>query len=157
MRPHGFTGLHAHPVKEAEFIQERSLTIDVCGDGKSGRVEIPHPFNYLLLKLYAFDDRKEDEDVDYGRHHAFDLYRIVAMLTENEWDEVQSLRRRHSGSGVVRRATAIVEKSFSGEEQIGALRVREHVRAAGVETTPYPVPKFLSDLGELLLSTDPAV
>lgn len=151
MRPHGFTGLHAHPAEEAAFIHEGSLTVDVCEGGKSGRVEIPHPFNYLLLKLYAFDDRKDDGDVDYGRHHAFDLYRIVAMLTEKEWGEVQRLRRRHSDSGVVRRAISIVESSFSGEEKIGALRIREHVRAAGVEIMPYPVAEFLSDLQKLLL------
>lgn len=151
MRPHGFTGLHAHPAEEAEFIHEGSLAVEVCGGGKPDRIEIPHPFNYLLLKLYAFDDRKEDEDVDYGRHHAFDLYRIVAMLTEEEWNEVPNFRRRHSGSGVVQRATAIVEGSFADEEQLGALRIREHARRAGVDTRLYPVPEFLSDLGELLL------
>lgn len=150
MRPHGFTGLHAHPAEEAEFIHERSLAVEVCGEGKRGSVEIPHPFNYLLLKLYAFDDRKEDGDVDYGRHHAFDLYRIVAMLTEEEWDQVRDLRRRHADSGVVRRATAIVEEKFPDEDQIGAIRIREHVRRAGVDTTPYPVPEFLSDLRELM-------
>ena len=40
-----------------------------------------------MMKLFAFRDRKEDRDKNLGRHHALDLYAIVAMQVESEYQE----------------------------------------------------------------------
>lgn len=152
MRPYQFEGLHANPVEEAAFVHERSTAVDVCPDGSPGTVELPHPFNYLLLKLYAFDDRKEDPHVDYGRHHAFDLYRIVAMLTPKEWEEIPESRSRHADTEVVRRARRMVRELFEDRDQLGAVRLREHIRSGELDDSNYPVDEFLGDLQELLLA-----
>lgn len=150
MRPHGFEGLHAHPVVEATVVHEKPIHVDVCPEGSPGTVALPHPFSFLLLKLFALDDRKNDPDVDLGRHHAFDLYRLVAMLTREEWREVPELRSRHSENGVVRRAGRLVRRLFSDLESIGSIRLREHIRRTGVDASAYPVEEFLSDLHGLM-------
>lgn len=152
MRPRAFEGLHAHPIEEAALVHVCASTIDVCPEAPPGFVRLPHPFSYLLLKLHAFDDRKEDPDADYGRHHAFDIFRIVSMITREEWDEVKELRERQSDVDVVQRAQAIVGDCFSDREQLGALRLREHQHDRVVdEVDYYPVAEFLGDLRELLL------
>lgn len=151
IRPHDFEGLHAHPVTEAAFIRDQTVLLDVCSEPPSGNVALPHPFSFFLLKLYALDDRKDDPVVDHGRHHAFDLYRVVAMLTPEEWQEVSELRTRHGDHEVVRRARRLVRKLFSGREAVGSLRLREHIRRSGVDVSVYPVDEFLEDVRELML------
>lgn len=150
MRPHDFEGLHAHPVVEAAVAHEKPTLIDVCPEGSAGTVALPHPFSFLLLKLFALDDRKNDPDVDLGRHHAFDLYRVVAMLTREEWREVSELRSRHSENDVVRRARRLVRMLFSDLESPGSIRLREHIRRTGVDVSAYPVEEFLADLHEIM-------
>lgn len=151
IRPHDFEGLHAHPVPEAAFIHEQTMLLDVCPDPPSGKVALPHPFSFFLLKLYALDDRKDDPDVDHGRHHAFDLYRVVAMLTPEEWREVSELRTRHGDHEVVRRARRLVRSLFSDREAVGSLRLREHIQRSDVDVWVYPVDEFLEDVRELML------
>jgi hypothetical protein len=41
------------------------------------------------MKLHAFGDRMDDADAYLGRHHALDIYRIVAMLTEGDYTLVR--------------------------------------------------------------------
>ncbi len=151
IRPHDFRGLHAHPVVEAAFAHEHTTLVDVCPRPPAATVALPHPFNFLLLKLFALADRKDDPDVDRGRHHAFDLYRVVSMLTSEEWREVSELRTRYGDHEVVRRARRLVRELFSGPETVGSLRLREHVRQSGVDLSVYPVEEFLGDLQELML------
>lgn len=151
MRPHDFEGLHAHPVVEATFVHERPTLVDVCPQPPAATVALPHPFSFLLLKLFAFDDRRDDPDVDYGRHHAFDLYRVVSMLTPEEWREVSELRSRYRENEVTRRARQLVREHFSDPETVGSLRLREHVRRSAVDLSTYPVDEFLDDLQELMV------
>lgn len=151
IRPHDFQGLHAHPVVEAAFAHQKPTLLDVCPGPPPGTVAIPHPFSFLLLKLFAFHDRRDDPDVDRGRHHAFDLYRIVSMMTPEEWREVAELRARHGDHAVVRRARRLVREHFADSEAVGSLRLREHVRRSAVDVAAYPVDEFLGDLQELML------
>lgn len=70
IRPHGFRRLHGHPAPEALTVHAGLVSLPVCGTEEDVSVQLPHPFSYLLLKLYALKDRKDDPDEDYGRHHA---------------------------------------------------------------------------------------
>ena len=89
---------------------------------------MPLPFTYLMMKLFAFRDRKEDRDKKLFRHHALDLYAIAAMQVESEYQEsrrlgtlygtdghVQAARRRMAGDRFCRAAGAS-----------GVIRLREH-------------------------------
>src|SRR5260370_16134459 len=79
-----------------------------------------------MMKLHAFDDRKDDANKDLGRHHALDLYTIVGMMTEQEYERAKELGVTHAGNGHVARACAIVRGHFTSRTAVGVLRLREH-------------------------------
>ena len=60
-------------------LEDRPTEIPVEGetsDGSrySGTVFVPEAFPYLMMKLHAFGDRKNDANKNVGRHHALDAY-----------------------------------------------------------------------------------
>jgi hypothetical protein len=96
-RPHPSIGIHAHPVDEALTLEDGLLPIVLAGalsSGVPGKAEIflPHPYTFAMMKLFAFRDRVEDADKDFGRYHALDLYTILATTTEDEWAYALQLR-----------------------------------------------------------------
>ena len=56
---------------------------------------------YILMKLFAFRGRKDDPAKGMAQHHALDLYRVVAMLTEDEMRAVVNWLGGPEGSEVV--------------------------------------------------------
>ena len=78
------------------------------------------------MKLHAFRDRKEDADKDLGRHHALDVYRLIAMLTEPEERLVREMMGRYRDTDAAKAAVQIVADDFRTQTSIGALRIREH-------------------------------
>jgi hypothetical protein len=143
VRPHGELELHAYLADDAIDFDKSPLPLRIPGttsDGQSGEVTvyIPQPFTFLLMKLHAFADRLDDRRRDLGRHHALDVYRIVAMLTPDEYDDVRANVVRHEPSPSVRRARGIVVDAFSAPAAIGILRLREHeLFTTAMETTPF--------------------
>ena len=100
------------------------------GDEYEAQVCLPQAFSYALMKLFAFRDRKDDPDPrkDKGRHHALDLYAVVAMTTEPEYDFARRARARYAENEKrPREAAEIVRSDFAGPESIGVLRLREDI------------------------------
>src|SRR5207302_1178076 len=100
VRPKGSVEFHAHAVEEAIAIEDEPIAIEVAGKLSTGHAHtavayIPEAFPYLMMKLHAFDDRKDDADKDLGRHHALDLYTIVGMMTEQEYERAKELKAAH--------------------------------------------------------------
>jgi len=131
VRPRGDLQLHAYLTAEAIDFDQSLLPLPVEGarsDGAPAKatVFVPQPFTFLLMKLHAFADRLADANRDLGRHHALDIYRIIAMLTPVEYDDVRANVRRHSGLPAVERARQIIAEHFSSATSPGALRLREH-------------------------------
>jgi hypothetical protein len=64
--------------------QRMRPTSGTRSDGRRARSEvaIPQAFSYAMMKLFAFRDRKDDAEKEFAQHHALDMYRIIAMLTE---------------------------------------------------------------------------
>ena len=110
-----------HPRSRGRARRAKSTEAQVC---------LPQAFPYAMMKLFAFRDRKDDPDPrkDKGRHHALDLYAIVAMMTEPEYDfatpGTRPVRREREGGARPRRSSV---SDFAGPESIGVLRLREHV------------------------------
>lgn len=130
-RPKGDLELHAHPVPEALDLSDRLEPVTLIGQtsGKrqySSTVNIPSPFTYLMMKVTAFCDQVENEDKNLGRHHALDVYRIVAMMTEEQFLETKSQFKEHYSSPYVERVGALAKEYFTREDGIGILRMREH-------------------------------
>ncbi len=130
-RPKGDLQLHAHPVPEALDLSDRLEQVGLVGLTSAKKqypstVSIPSPFTYLMMKVTAFGDLLGNEDKNLGRHHALDVYRIVAMMSEEQFVETKSQFKLHSSSPHVERVRGLVTDCFASEQSIGILRMREH-------------------------------
>ncbi len=150
VRPRDGKGLHAHLTPEALTVEESTIAIDIGEDGERLTVYLPHPFSYLLLKLHALRDRLDDEDTDYGRHHAFDLYSTIATMTEQEWEESARIKDKYRGAQQVVEARRIVRDLFADRRATGALRLQEHARSTGYDLSRERLELFLDSLQELM-------
>jgi hypothetical protein len=150
VRPRGGKGLHAHVTPEALTVEESLVPIDIGEDGESLTVYLPHPFSYLLLKLYALRDRVDDEETDYGRHHAFDLYSTIATITEEEWEETTRIKEKHKDAPQVVEARRIASDLFADTTAVGALRLQEHARSIGYDLSQERLNFFVESLQELM-------
>jgi len=149
-RPIGPIKLHAHTLEEAVHIDESPVTLTISGNRSNGepteaQIHVPQPFTYLMMKLFAFRDRKVDEDKNLGRHHALDLYTIVAMQVESEYQESLRLGNLYVGDGHVETAREIIRSDFAEPTSIGVIRLREHP----LFRPEFPVPDFLAVLSEI--------
>jgi hypothetical protein len=136
VRPRGNLELHAYLTEEALDFEESLFVLSLDGVGSDKRVGavtvyIPQPFTFLLMKLHAFADRLKNEpldakNIDRSRHHSLDVYRIVAMLTQAEFDQVRQLAKKHSASPPLARAREIIREHFSSPTAMGLIRLREH-------------------------------
>lgn len=154
VRPTGDVQLHAYLTREAlelglspsEFVLRGTRS-----DGSSGelKVSVPNAFTYLLMKLHAFRDRVDDERKNLAAHHALDLYRIVAMMTRDDYDLVRGLAKRHANSVAVRAAREIVADQFGDNRSVGMLRLLAGAAAAGLPRADVRGDAFREVLGEL--------
>jgi hypothetical protein len=150
VRPKGNIEFHAHAVEEAIHIEDEPLVVTLSGKRSTGEpqvgtVYIPQAFPYLMMKLHAFEDRKDDADKQLGQHHALDLYTIVGMMTEREYERAKELGTENADNGCVQRASAIVRNSFGGRTALGILRLQEHE----LFREEFLLDEFRSVLGEI--------
>lgn len=130
-RPKGDLQLHAHPVPEAlglsEYLEQIPLA-DHLTDGKqySAMINIPSPFTYLMMKVTAFGDQIDNADKDQGRHHALDVYRIIAMINENLFEQTKQQFQKYSASKYLIRVKELSADYFGEPQAAGILRMKEH-------------------------------
>ncbi len=129
-RPTPSVGIHAHPVDEAPTLEEGLLPIRLNGKLSSGEswhaeVFLPHPYTFLMMKLFAFRDRLDDADKEFGRYHALDIYTILATTTESEWDQAIQFRDQYADELYVMETGNLVSKYFSAISRPGMIRLRE--------------------------------
>jgi hypothetical protein len=141
--------IHAHIMPEALTAEETPLLVNVASSGEIAEIFVPHPFSYLLMKLFALRDRLEDEEKDFGAYHAFDIYRVIAMMTEEEWEQACTLRDKFAGEAKILEARQIVSKLFSSMESTGVLRIRQHAKADDTTVKDENISALLDDLQEL--------
>jgi hypothetical protein len=144
--------LHAHTTPEALTVEEHTLPINISDTATALIVHIPHPFSYLLMKLFALRDRLGDDAK--GPYHAFDIYRTIAMMTAGEWREALAMRDEHRASEIVREAGSICRALFADSESPGTLRLRDYARTIGEHISPDNLRGVVGDLDELLSPRD---
>jgi len=132
VKPKPSVNLHASRMNEAVAVERDPIALPLSGTLASGEthqttVHVPQAFSYLLMKLHAFSDRKDDANKDMGRHHALDVYRIVGLMTKDEDELVTCLSAEFQADPYVRSAAEIVARDFKAPEGIGRLRIREHL------------------------------
>lgn len=131
VKPKPSVKLHAHSADEAVAYDLEPLTIPVHGarsnqEPYEAEILVPQGFTYILMKLFAFRDRRDDPAKGLAQHHALDLYRVVAMLTEEEFALVGELIERYRDEVRVQEAAEITTQFFSERAALGILRLREH-------------------------------
>ena len=105
IRPKKAKNIHGYLTEEALTIEENLLPINIADEDENPlEIYLPHPFSYLVMKLFALRDRLEDEGKDFGAYHAFDIYRVIAMMTENEWNEAVKMRESYRDAPKIRRS-----------------------------------------------------
>jgi len=129
-RPRPSVGIHAHPVDEALTLEEGLLPIVLTGTLSSGEaweseIFLPHPYTFSMMKLFAFRDRLEDPNKEFGRYHALDLYTILATTTEEEWEYALQLRDHNRNDSPAKEAGNLVSEYFSSQESLGMIRLME--------------------------------
>ncbi len=137
-RPKPSVGIHAHPVDEAPSLEESLLSVQLAGKLGSGDswqadVLVPHPYTFSMMKLFAFRDRIDDANKDFGRYHALDLYAVIATTIEEEWRHANVLKDQYGNQPYVLDAGRIVSEHFSSLDRLGMVRLRE---------SPYYRPEF---------------
>jgi hypothetical protein len=131
VRPRGNIQFHAHAVEEAICIEDETMIVTLAGtrstgEPHTGSVLIPQAFPYLMMKVHAFEDRRLRGQQDKERQHALDLYAVVGMMTEAEYERARELGTAYAGNEYVGRARAIVREQFASRTAVGVLRLREH-------------------------------
>ena len=140
-RPKPSVGIHAHPVDEALTLEEGLLPIVLTGNLSSGddwesEIFLPHPYTFSMMKLFAFRDRVEDPNKEFGRYHVLDLYTILATTTEKEWEYALHLRDQYKDDPPAKEAGNLVSEYFSSQERLGMIRLME---------SPYYQPELQND------------
>lgn len=149
-RPEPSVGIHAHPVNETPTLEEGLLPVMLegnLGSGKSWRAEIfvPHPFTFLMMKLFAFRDQIGDAEREFGRYHALDLYTILATTMEIEWKDALRFRDQRGDDPYVREAGDMVSEYFSALDRLGLIRLRE----SAYYRSAFELGEFMSALQEI--------
>jgi hypothetical protein len=127
--------IHALEMKEALHFEAGALPIIISGkmtNGQyhSGTILIPSPFTYLLMKLKAYedrrvDDKRNDEGKNHAMHHAGDIYRTIATMTESKFETCREVTAINSQNGAVLDATKITRAYFSTDDAEGIRRMRQ--------------------------------
>ena len=149
-RPKPSVGMHAHPVDEALTLEEGLLPTLLSGELSSGdtwesEIFLPHPYTFSMMKLFAFRDRLDDPDKEFGRYHALDLYTILATTTEKEWEYALQLRDQYKNDPFTIEAGRLVSNHFFAPERLGIIRLRE----SAYYRPELQIEKFMSVLQEL--------
>lgn len=131
VKPRPSVKLHAHRMDEAVDFEKATIELTLSGTTSSGTMTkatilVPQAFSYVLMKLFAFRDRKDDGAEELARHHALDIYRIVAMMSEAEYATVVEMSRARREDPAVLEARSIVSEHFSDRNSLAVLRMREH-------------------------------
>jgi len=151
VRPQPSIGIHAHPTDEAITLEQQLERMTVTGATSDGSqiksfVHLPHPFTYAMMKLFAFRDQSEDSTRDFGSHHALDLYSIIAMMTEQQWDQSQAIVSEYTNAPEVKESRDIVRDQFSSLTSRGLLVMQSNPYC----TNDLQLQDFTEILGELL-------
>lgn len=159
IRPLHAKNIHAYLTEEAITIEEKLTRLTLSNDQDTADVYLPHPYTFLVLKLFALRDHlnKEKQPADEqtkqpkAPEHAFDIYRIVSMFTESEWNEAKELAGQYRADEIILEAREITSAIFGSLAAEGPLAARRHAATVGYEIENSDLQKVLDDLHELFV------
>jgi hypothetical protein len=157
VRPTASEGIHGRVADEAQSIDRNPIAIDLSESAEKFGIRVDNPtvfipssFNYLILKLHAFFDRKDDGQSDYGRHHAMDIFTTVTDMSQADWDTAEQHFDAECEEPYLQHAIDVQQSHFSDDGELGVLRMQENqtYRRHSEEFDDY-LPQVIEDLNEL--------
>ena len=135
-------GLHGHETPEAFAVEDSPQPIRVWGLGTDGQeveatVFVPHPFASLNMKVTAAHDwlryaRGEATDRERSEKHVFDVYALVAMLTEQELTEGRGLAAKYADHPLAQANKEHIRELYGSTDARGFLAVRQQMGSTAV-------------------------
>jgi hypothetical protein len=143
--------IHGRFVEEAINIDQNLRQIPVSFEDMKAPVHLPHPIHYGVLKLFATRDHLEDPDSDaeFQQYHAFDLFMILGLTTEEDWDNRNQVLNSLEGTKQLQKTRSIIEDNFSSESDRGTLALKEFIAENRPAIPDEYIEEFLTDLKEL--------
>ncbi|MBC8522542.1 hypothetical protein H8D29_01305 [PVC group bacterium] len=126
VKPIGTSGLHARFTIDALAIEQAVTKVRLQTEKHDCNVLVPESFPFAMMKLGAFQDRVHDERKDEGRHHALDLYRIIAMLTPEESENATKLAKQFTHNLILNKRLNTIKEMFVPKNGVGRIRLQEH-------------------------------
>ena len=154
IKPEGIEKFHAYLVKEAKDINLGLIPLnDFSNLSRSIKISnlfILSSFNYIVLKLHAFRDRLNDESVNYGQHHAYDIFATVIDMDQTDWDNAEHHLSTNQAAEYIQSSRDIITKFFADKDDLGIIRLRENklYQRDKYEYDSY-IQYFISDLKDL--------
>lgn len=142
----GSEAIHGRWTPEAFAIDVCPYTFRVEGRRSGGEPHaadlfLPHPFASLMMKLQAVLDRARGLQKSYGYKHAFDVYLLLAMMTEREWDEACGFAREtYAREPILMDLKAAAGGLFAADDAPGCIDIRanfEGTREVGEIDLPW--------------------
>lgn len=133
IKPKGVENVHAYLTDECEGIDFGKIPVKpglLAPDLvlKNEVLFLPSALNFLVLKLHAFRDRRNDEVSGFGRHHAWDIFSTVAGMGEADWAAAKEQLAAQGGRPYLVTAAGIRKELFAGPAGLGL----GHVNLLGV-------------------------
>lgn len=142
--------MHARITQEAASLEEYLQLLYI---NDTNYVYIPHPFTYMMLKLFAIKDHLEQPEIKgKAPYHSFDLYRTVAMLTESEEKQATSLAGKYPD--LSNQAKNIVGAYFNNLDSPGTISLRRYIIDNEPSVTNESIKTFLEYLHDLFKLAD---
>lgn len=148
IRPSTISGIHAYLTEEAEGIDIGKVEVSI----QSQTIYIPSSYNSIILKMHAFNDRKnkDDEQSDFGRHHVYDIFATITRMNEADWQSARQHFQAHQTRDYLKKTITIQESCFANPSDIGLIRLQENT-AFKQEKEVYAkyLEMFIEDLKDL--------
>jgi len=138
------TGVAGYHTPEAFAVDESPLQL-IYADAE-GRVRVPHPYTWLNLKVAAAYDwlREKNGEIEAKVYretgisrrlkHVYDVYVLVAMLTEQEQTEARELAHRYAKHPVAMEILKKAATLYADHEGEGMRAVELYARQSVAST-----------------------
>lgn len=121
VRPKGDVQLHAYLTNEAIALSDALQEV-----AEHSNLFLPASMTLLAMKLHAFKDRLVRNEHEKAGHHAMDVYRVICMMTEDQYAHARAYLSAHKEHEVVKSAADIVHTYFATADLPGITKIREH-------------------------------
>lgn len=122
--------LHGRYTPEAFAVEESTKRILVSED-PAVYVEVPHPFPWVVMKTVAAGDwlnsRGTEQAKPNGEKHAFDVYVLTAMVTQDELKTCRDFNQRYDTHEKMQEARRLASALFGSRRSPGFLEVCRRV------------------------------